>query len=413
MPPPTVTKIEATPEAVKKAQEDLQTFADRDRQMYAVLTFEDFKGRVHKEPFEGGKYIVNGDTPIANEKQLREFYDQHVRQPSPKVLILAQVNSMDQKWNQEQKKKLTYCVSNTFGAHHADVVQQMASATGEWGKWATVHYIYDASQDGNYVASNEAVVFDVRPVNVNGDYLARAFFPNEPRAGRNVLIDDSSFRLPPNEKLQLAGILRHELGHTLGFRHEQTRPESGTCFEDTDWKQLTTYDAFSVMHYPQCNGKGDWSLVLTDKDKNGVACVYGPNPPFAIDKTLIVNAAVCATDQTVAPPVGAPQTQTFSGQSVAQDKQKSYGPFPVAGGSPLTVKMGGAGATGDPDLYVRFGSQPFVHMYDCRPFVDGPNELCALTVPASAKQVFVMVRGFTAGTYELQITRVPPSAAPH
>ena len=56
------------------------------------------------------------------------------------------------------------------------------------------------------------------------------------------------------------------------------------------------------MHYPQCNGKGDWSLVLTDKDKNGVACLYGPPPSFTIDKTLLVKEAVCATDQTVAPP---------------------------------------------------------------------------------------------------------------
>ena len=181
-PAPKVAKIEATPEAVKKAQDDLQTFADRDRRMYAALTFEDFKARVHKEPFEGGKYIVNGDTPIANEKQLREFYDQHVKPPSPTQLILAQVSGMDQKWNQDQKKKLTYCVSNTFGSRHANVVAQMANATGEWERWATVHYIYDASQDGNCVASNEAVVFDVRPVNVNGDYLARSFFPNEPRA---------------------------------------------------------------------------------------------------------------------------------------------------------------------------------------------------------------------------------------
>ena len=65
MPAPSVPKVEATPDAVKKAQDDLDKFAERDRRMYAALTFEEFKGRVYKEPFEGGKYIVDGDTTIA------------------------------------------------------------------------------------------------------------------------------------------------------------------------------------------------------------------------------------------------------------------------------------------------------------------------------------------------------------
>jgi hypothetical protein len=165
-------------------------------------------------------------------------------------------------------------VSNTFGSRQPDVVAQMDAATAEWEKFGDIDFIHVAAQDGTCTPTNAAVVFDVRPVNVNGQYLARAFFPNEPRLTRNVLIDQTSFELAPGRKLQLAGILRHELGHTIGARHEHTRPESGACFEDSDWRPLTSYDAFSVMHYPQCNGRGDWSLTLTPKDKSGVACVY-------------------------------------------------------------------------------------------------------------------------------------------
>jgi hypothetical protein len=375
--------------------------------MRACLTFDDFKATVYREPFEGGKYIVNGDTPIANDKQLLEFFEKEVKPPQRTLLILDQVSGMDNKWNQQQKQKLTYCVSKTFGPRHSGVVQQMASATGEWEKVAAVDFIHDSSQDGNCGPSNAAVVFDVRPINVNEEYLARAFFPKDPRGDRNVLIDESSFALPAGGKLQLAGILRHELGHTIGFRHEHTRPESGACFEDKNWKPLTSYDAFSVMHYPQCKGKGDWSLTLTAKDRNGAACVYGPKSPFTFDPTL-VEIDKCAADQVAAPP-GQPQTQSFTAQSVAKGVLKhSPSPFPVAAGSLLEVKIGGPGATGDPDLYVRFRGKPSLTAYDCRPFVDGPTEVCALTVPADATQAFVMVHGYAKGTYDLRITRVPP-----
>jgi serine protease len=403
-----VQKIEATPEAVQKAKDDLQAAADRDRRMRACLTFEDFEATVYKEPFEGGKYIVNGDTPIANEKQLREFFEKQVKQPAPGRLIVDQISGMDNKWNQQTKKRLTYCVSTTFGSRHAAVVQQMENATAEWEKVAAVDFVHDASQDATCTATNAAVVFDVRPVNVNEEYLARAFFPNEPRAARNVLIDESSFTLPSNGKLQLVGILRHELGHTIGFRHEQTRPESGTCFEDKNWRPLTSYDAFSVMHYPQCNGQGDWSLILTDKDKNGVACLYGPAAGFTINPTLISSTIACAAAE-VAPLTAQPQTKPFPAQSVAKNAQNPYGPFNVIPGSPLEVVMGGASATGDPDLYVRFGSAPRVNQYDCRPYTDGPNETCSLTVPVGATQAFVMVRGYAAGTYDLNVTHTPPA----
>ena len=76
----------------------------------------------------------------------------------------------------------------------------MEAATQAWEKAADVKYIHVPAQDATCGPTNNAVVFDVRPVDVDGQYLARAFFPAEPRASRNVLIDESAFQLDPGRK---------------------------------------------------------------------------------------------------------------------------------------------------------------------------------------------------------------------
>jgi hypothetical protein len=126
---------------------------------------------------------------------------------------------------------------------------------------------------------------------------------------------------------------------------------------------------------------------------------------FTVDTTLVTGP--CASNP-VAPSTGQPTTQTFAGQSVMKNAKKFYGPFAVKAGSQLEVVMGGSGASGDPDLYVRFDAMPTLIKYDCRPYLDGATESCAITVPATAKQVHMMVRGYEAGTYELRVTRVAP-----
>lgn len=283
------TTSEISPLQMKRANAKLKEFALKSRQGAADIGFSAFKASVYKEPFPGGLYIVNGDTPIGNDNDLRDFYRNEIVLEWKTVnygveLIVDAPNGKLAAWDNITKNNLTYCVSKSFGNRYQIVVDAMHVATEAWEIDSDISYKHIVAFDDDCNADTNGVIFDVRPVNVSGKYLARAFFPRSPRVERNILVDETSFTLRPEGKLQLAGILRHELGHTLGFRHEQTRAEAGACFEDKDWIPLTSYDKFSVMHYPQCNGLGDWSLVLTDKDKLGAACLYGSTKGGAFDK---------------------------------------------------------------------------------------------------------------------------------
>ncbi len=57
----------------------------------------------------------------------------------------------------------------------------------------------------------------------------------------------------------------------------------------------------------------------------------------------------------------------------------------------------GSAPAGDADLYVRTGAAPTTSTYDCRPYKNGSNESCQVTLTAPAK-LFVNVRGYAASS---------------
>ena len=249
-----------------------------------VLTYDEYKARAYQEP-DTGMFVINGDELVETEEAMMASYDNFLKSLSDaqlreegyasteQGLIINQANGGDDKWPAGTATNLTYCISQkSFGSRYNAIVTAMNSAAGAWesATGGGVNFVHASSNDDN-CTSRTNVVFNIRQV-CTGQYLARAFFPSTSRRGREILVDCTSFgNISP---WSLAGVMRHELGHTIGFRHEHTRPESGACFENNQWRALTAYDSASVMHYPQCNGTNGGDLNLTTNDKAGANSVY-------------------------------------------------------------------------------------------------------------------------------------------
>jgi hypothetical protein len=217
-----------------------------------------------------------------SETELRARYDAYAERAKGGVEIEAVpysiVNSIgwdDDIWRNEQQLNLTYCVSNDWGANKARVVNEMAQATSAWEQVARVNFDYLPAHDANCQNTNTGVVFSVRPWNEGG---ACAFFPSGSGCvARTLVMNLGSFPNTSAPNAQSVGVLRHELGHILGLRHEHIHPGSGLVCgsEDSQWRPVTGYDQGSVMHYPWCNGVSSSSLSISAADATGVGKLYG------------------------------------------------------------------------------------------------------------------------------------------
>jgi hypothetical protein len=249
----------------------------------APLSYDEFKARYvgSSQDAAGTQHLMyDWDQPFESEAQVQKLYEAYIAaKTGGETLSEATVNKnifgdID-KWSAAQAQNLTYCVSDSFGGLKAGVVSAMASATAAWSQASAgkVKWVYASQYDAN-CNSSTPTTFDVNP---GTSPYAVSFFPSYARNKRSVLVHPDTFNgdFPPE------GILRHELGHTLGLRHETTRIEGVVdygmqCFEDIFNEPLTAYDATSVMTTPACMGKNikNKTLSLSALDAQAIQLLY-------------------------------------------------------------------------------------------------------------------------------------------
>lgn len=238
--------------------------------------WESFRDATYREPFAPYRYIVDGDIPLRTEEQLRAHYErwlarEYEHATGGSALTVRNVLGADVLQPVGLRAAMSYCISDSFGARKATVVSAMALATASWAARAAVGFVYVPAQDAACTLTNPNVLFSVEPV--RADYFAAAFFPDSPRAERRLLITDAAFTTTAGGR-DFEGILRHETGHILGFRHEHIHLNC-TGESTSESRQVTTYDANSVMHYPQCRPSGTGGYRQTALDELGATTLYG------------------------------------------------------------------------------------------------------------------------------------------
>ena len=224
-------------------------------------------------------YFFQGDIPML-EQQVREVLESTIEEAATESSEeLATVS-----WDFELDRYLTYAIDRSSFPSYEEYIAVMDAihdAADDWEEACTaceLKFEHQVEFDRN--PSHDYVDFIVQKKSCSeydrGCPLASAYFPTYPISMRYISITEKWFQNPILDK---TGVMRHEIGHILGYRHEHVGLNIGCSYKvenDGQWNRETEYDSNSVMHY-YCSitDLGTKELIISNLDKEGHQKIYG------------------------------------------------------------------------------------------------------------------------------------------
>jgi len=219
-------------------------------------------------------YVVEGDLMIKNDDELRKYL--FSKQAETNVDSLGEIGfSLDASgnrltWPEKYDFVRYYINSDSFRNKKDYVVVRDAfhKASESWNEICDVcrAKFIEGTPDGYDVLVEYKLI-------LNGAYAVVEHFDTEFR--KKIYVSRKYFS--KYNKYSKEGILRHELGHVLGYAHEQYRVKTTGCyFINSRYVPISEeHDPGSVMHSPCGRKSSNFTYDLTATDISGHICAYG------------------------------------------------------------------------------------------------------------------------------------------